>query len=468
MRHNQTGQFNYARLAITGIGIGFLLIIIAFQIPQDGAENIIANSTNITEPANTTLTEEVEGQTPQLNESATESSTPTPTPIPAPFPISCRPQYPLGASNWNSDFETTNFTSLDEIYAEIYGAKRDTIDLYAVAYYNNRKAFEGLSNNSIEQLNKIDPKKLTVEKGSKLFLPPPEWINFYREFPTPILDQTNTIGANNHINISGSSALFPLSLQIATCYSEVTGNATAVQSKSTERGLFDYCQDDVSLFGASSKEIDKNLVDKYGCKDVNFLEFEVAKYTVIIFINDNNRYADDLIKTPLTEEEQIELLLTASLWSDIRGDWGDEPITRYYPALEGGIFEIVKNELFPTWSIETEIPNFIENEDYSIPEKVVANDYAIGISGMSYFRKFSTNLRTIPIDSILPNPDTVNTNYPLTRSLYLYIGETNYRENSLYRDFINYYLAYELDFIDELGYFRPSSDGFINNPNTIP
>src|SRR5688572_1691301 len=454
MKYISSKQSSYGYLIIPGIVMGALLISIAFLVPNN-LVTPVASSTSTPTPSIAVT----------LPTSTNSVSIPTAEPPLVLFP--CSPQYPPNLPlDWISDYTATDAIALEDIYTQKYGKKQSKLDLYAVAYYNNRKSLEETS------YYFIDPIKLSVENGGKIFLPPPIWIDTYVAFPIPILKTIIQNNIDSTINISGSSVLYPLSLQMSKCFREATkAGQIRVRSNSTLLGLFDYCQGDVDLISAS-EEITQEMMDRSRCTGVNFLKFEVARYAITIFINEESPYSNDVRDNPLTRAELRRLLISANSWNDIRNSWDDKPIKRYYTSSQGGTYEIVKKELFPDLVTNPANSTFFEiGEDYLIPSNVVNDKYSVGFSGDSYYQIYKDQLRVIPIDDISPNPDTINgdnPSYPLTRSLYLYTGATNYEKNALLQYFINYYLAYEFDFIDELGYFYPSKDGFLNNPNMFP
>ena len=415
-----------------------------------------------------------EPPTPTSSETSSIESPPTEVPDgstvvnPLLIPITSRPplciQYPPNQSGWDTNYRSTSSITLEKLYRDTYGLPRDFDDIYALAYYNNRKALENRN-----MYASIDPEKLSIQsKDQTIFLPPPAWIDKYREFPVPILEITQD-KTYTSLDISGSSVLDALSSQIVKCFDEATNNyAISLGSKSTAVGLFDYCQGNADIVSAS-EEITPNLMDENGCSGINFLKFEVASDSIVIFINENNPYADDLRESPLTRSELRQLLFSAASWKDVRSTWGDEPINRYYPSTKGGSFEIVRNELFPGGNASGEIPNLSAQEgdgDYFAVGGVINDPLAIGFSRYGPYQINNQNLIALPIDNISPISETIqgeSPTYPLTRSLYLYTGESKFNENPLLRYFINYYLAYELDYLDELGYLYPDKESFLND-----
>ncbi len=411
----------------------------------------------------TVMITDTPGGRPTPTSLPTRPFTPAETPL---IPHQCDLKYPSAAEGQGITFIADKPMLLQELYTKTYGTPRDNYDLYAVVYFNNRKALE---NNSY---NAIDPYYLSVEKNWVIFLPPMAWINGYRDFPMPVLYPINLDGTNLSISLSGTSILYPLSLQISNCFENMTNFHVSVNSNSTATGLFDYCRGVADIFSASVNDFSSVAVGGNRCQGVQFMNFEIARYAVVIFTNSKNTYANDMIAHPLNQDELRKLLFSAKFWSDVRNTWNAEPISRYFPSPPSGTFETVKNKIFPSWNVDSPIPNLDNTEDSKVLiNQVIANNYSIGFAGYNDYQTNRESLRAIPVDNISPNPDTIGgskPSYPLTQQLDLYIGGTLYSQSPLVKYFVHYYLTYEFDFIDKLGYFKPSKYGFLNNPDTFP
>jgi phosphate transport system substrate-binding protein len=407
-----------------------------------------SNSPKTQPPIQETATEEVNAETPSI--------------------MPCAPQYPPPQAGWISSYEARSPISLGELFIQKYGdIRRDNFDLYAIAYYNNRKALEK------KTFDAIDPVQLDLDRGGNYFLPPLGWINQYRDFPIPILEAANRDNVDPRIKVSGTSLLYPLSSQISKCFKEATSpyQIYVEPASNTNLGLADYCRGRSDIFGGS-EDITSEMLTESGCTGVDFLHFEIAVDAIVLFINNNNSYAKQVIEAPLTNEELKRLIFSANTWGEVRSNWGDETINRYFPPRESGAFEVVKNEIFPDLNTEYPIPNlFVDKSDNFSIGMVVNDSNSIGFSSYSSYQLNNINLMALSIDGVSPNLDTISADdsgYPLTRKLYLSTGTTTYNEKPLIRFFISYYLAYEFDFLDELGYFYPNNFDLLNNPNTIP
>ncbi|MBN8581134.1 MAG: protein kinase [Anaerolineae bacterium] len=395
------------------------------------------------------------------------TSLPPPTPISSPtIPVMGSDQCALPLDPLAHDYLAPRYLLLREVFIGHFDSEPDFNDLYAIVYYNNRKIIEG------HQYDFIDPSRLDVGKGSKIIIPSKKWIDDYKKFPVtiPLLPQ---IDSRSALEISGSSVLSHLSTQISRCSAEAIGvELRAINSGNTVSGLQDLCQGKVDLFGANM-EIDSTMLVEHHCGDIELEKFEVARYAMVVLINKNNPNADDMLNDPLTATELTKLLVDARLWKDVRDDWSNnEDIARFYPSLESGEFEIVKSNIFPD-SVVADVPELNVNDNSQLLiEEITENAHAVGIVDYESFQSYENNSQLIAIpvvgfyvNSAIDDPDS---KYPLMTSLYLYAEKHAYENNETLRGFINYYLALELDFLENLGYLDPSNRGYRGNRDTVP
>lgn len=402
--------------------------------------------------------------TATLTSTITHTFTPSTTPIPSPtstptFVLS--DQCKLTAAPSSQDYPVPGHLLLSEVYEQEFNEEHVSNDMYAIAYYNNRKILEGYSKYHV-----IDPIGLDVRKDWTIFIPPQDWIDAYKQFPStipfPIPEDSQS-----EFEISGSSVLSRLSAQISKCSAEII-KTKLVQKNSgtTDSGLHDLCQSKADLFGAS-KEIDP----RSSCVELE--KFEVAKYAMVIFIHKDNPIVDDIQKNPLTHEELANLLTGASSWENIREYWENgELITRYYVPLESGEFEIVQDGIFPNKLVFDPGQLNIYHDGQSLIDAATKDVNAVGIVDYASYQRCENKnqLIAIPVNGVYAGSAIANNDsrYPLMTTLYLYAAKHSYEENATLRSFINYYLSHEFDFLEDLGYLYPSKKGYTGNRDTVP
>jgi ABC-type phosphate transport system substrate-binding protein len=368
------------------------------------------------------------------------------------------------------DYFVSGHLLLEDVYRKQFSSEPDSNDLYAIAYYNNRKILEGYSKYYV-----INPISLDVRRGWKIFIPPQEWIDKYKKFPITIPMPAQTTSPSEFY-ISGSSILSHLSAQISKCSSETIGVGLAqINSGNTISGLQDLCQGKAVLFGAN-REVDATMMTEHSCGGVELEKFEVARYAMVVLINKDNLNADDIQRNPLNNAELTRILTITRSWKDVRGYWSNsKSIARYYPSLESGEFEVVKNGIFPDRIIDQDdLPGLsIYNDKQSLLDKVAEDTNAVGIMDYDSYQNYQNKdqLIAIPINGVYVSSAITSNNssiYPLMATLYLYVEKNSYETNETLRSFINYYLSHELDFLDDLGYLYPSKKGYAGNRDTVP
>jgi serine/threonine protein kinase/ABC-type phosphate transport system substrate-binding protein len=448
-------EFSLSNIAIYTILVTAIVVLLSRPLAQPLSPVSTPSITSV--QTTTTMVSIVETTVPG---SATPATlTPTSTPHSIAMLDLCNSQYDIPQEGCIYKADTS--ISMDELYKIFYKrflVKTQTrYDEVAIAYFNNRKAWEETG------FDMIDFGTFSIKKGQTIFLPHPDLIEEYREFPIPVLEAMDLNNTNSEITISGSSTLYPLSSKIKERFVNVAKTYQInIKSNNTKQGLSDFCKGRAEIFSASEGKLQN-------CPQVTFLKFEIARYAVVIYVSDQNPYKKKLEEHPLTGSELLKLLTSAKSWKDVREELdpkGESVINRYYPLLDSGAFEIVNNMIFPNID-SSSLTNLNNIEDeHSIPNKVEGDIYSVGFSSYFDYQKNRDDLFAIPVNGVDPNRDTIegeNPEYPLTRQLYLYTGKDTYYGDSLLRFFINYYISYELDYLDELGYFHPNKTGFLYN-----
>jgi eukaryotic-like serine/threonine-protein kinase len=386
--------------------------------------------------------------------------TPTSLVSATPLPPKCVPQYSIPEAGCN--YTPRDAISVEALYKLFYTRAQTRYDEIAIAYYNNHKA---VADGRYSDM--IDLDSFEVARGQTVFLPPSDWIEEFSEDPRPVLEPMDTGSTSSTINISGSSALYPLSSKIQEQFTKmIAGYQVNIEPNNTRQGLSDFCGGRAEIFMASEENLP-------GCGHGVFMRFEVARFAVAIYMSEDNPFRAKLEDKPLNSQELVKLLTSAKTWKDVREDLdptGEEVVTRYYPDTDSGTFEIVKKTIFPTVGQES-IENLHPNPEEAIPGLVQKDTHSIGFSAYPYYQDHRDNLVPIAVRNVRPNPGTIEgetPDYPLTRQVYLYTDKDTYYGNALVRFFINYYLSYEADYLNELGYFGPNRIKFLYNLSGNP
>ena len=88
---------------------------------------------------------------------------------------------------------------------------------------------------------------------------------------------------------------------------------------------------------------------------------------------------------------------------------------------------------------------------------MLGSPYAIGYFGYAYFQENRDQLKALAINEIEPSFDSAESGaYLLSRSLFIYSDPDIMQSKPQVADFINYYLTYVNDEIQDVGYFPAS------------
>lgn len=269
------------------------------------------------------------------------------------------------------------------------------------------------------------------------------------------------------IIVSGSSTLFPLTEQMATCYAyrtEQHGQLNAdefriqLASVGTHGNLDQLCDGTEDLHNASDRLTQAEL-RAHGCSDArlsDLIELTVAKDALTIVRGRPLADGDNANLPVNLNDRQLRFLLAyADHWSEIHPTGSDKPIVRYYPSLDSGTRSVLLSHIFAASDL-TNVDVF-SNVNYVRPHEddawaarqIARNPNAIGFFGYRFYREQSVNLIALPIAGKMPEDSE---EYPLMRPLYLYTTGAKIAENALLRDFLHYYLLSLDEYTQNMGY----------------
>lgn len=103
--------------------------------------------------------------------------------------------------------------------------------------------------------------------------------------------------------------------------------------------------------------------------------------------------------------------------------------------------------------------NVVSSEDDNeLVRRIAGNPNAVGFFDYAYgyacYEQSADTLKALAVDGVAPTADTVDSGeYPLARPLYVYTTSNIMQEKSQVADFVDYYLTYVDEEIDDVGYF---------------
>ncbi|UTW54145.1 substrate-binding domain-containing protein [Kordiimonas sp. SCSIO 12610] len=319
--------------------------------------------------------------------------------------------------------------------------------------------------------------------------------------PSALLAQSAFVQPEEgQIHIAGSSTVFPFVTKVATEYTEKTGNAyPTIEATGTGAGIIQFCSNtpdiSIDIATASRRILTSEIQLCFNNAHSEIIEIKLGYDGIGLT---RSRLASDMAlslkdiylalaaKLPSTDSNGNVILIDNpyKTWNEINPSLPEEPIHFFGPpatsgtrdafdelvlfegclnASEGDAGEVEqasKCSEIRTDGIYTEIG---ENDDLII-QRLQTNDTAVGIIGFNFLNRNNAILQAIPIAHIgskpqLPTSDNIkNGNYPISRTLYLYIKKDRMESSDALQAYINE-LTSEAAFGD---------DGYLAKEGLIP
>jgi phosphate transport system substrate-binding protein len=278
------------------------------------------------------------------------------------------------------------------------------------------------------------------------------------------------------INIAGSSTVYPLSEAVAENFNKdgFTGNVN-IASVGTGGGFERFCKTGETDIANASRAIKDSEME--ACAALNParvpLEFRVGTDAIAVVVSKENTFAKDI-----TLEELGLLFTSAEKWSDVRADWPAEPIQRFTPGTDSGTFDFFVEvviqkpqkieKLDDAKKLALDATNIQTSEDDNVlVQGVEGSPYAIGYFGFAYYKQQESRLIALSVDGIAPSFETAESGeYVLARPLFIYSDANVLKQKPQVAGFINYFLTYVNEWIDDVGYF-PASEEALNTARQL-
>lgn len=281
----------------------------------------------------------------------------------------------------------------------------------------------------------------------------------------PVVDPLAVTG---NIIVAGSSTVFPLTERIAERFqSEGYGDNITIDSIGTGGGFERFCKEGASDIANASRPIRDSEVENCTAINRTPVEFRVGTDALAVVVNPANTWAADMTVEQLCHAFSADF----ANWSDIDPNWPAEPIRRYSPGTDSGTYDyFIEAVMAPCYPEEgkgeemfLKAANLQQSEDDNVLVQGVAGDAnSIGYFGFAYYTENSGSLTDVTINGVTPDAATVEDgSYALARPLFIYSDPTVMKDKPQVADFINFYLTYVNEEIDDVGYF-PASEAALN------
>jgi phosphate binding protein len=283
------------------------------------------------------------------------------------------------------------------------------------------------------------------------------------------LPEVNPLEVTGDIITAGSSTVFPLTEAMAERFKDegYAGNIT-IDSIGTGAGFERFCKAGETDISNASRAIKDSEIES--CKAIGRepIEFRVGTDALAVVTHPENAFLQDVTL------EQLAKIFSkdAAKWSDIDPSWPAEDIHRFVPGTDSGTFDYfveavmdksyVKDTAADKGKGEEAIlgaANLQQSEDDNVLVQGVEGDKnAVGFFGFAYYQEEGSKLKLLKINGVEATFDNVEGgSYALARPLFIYSDAKVIKEKPQVAAFINFYLSFVNEEIDEVGYFPASA-----------
>ncbi len=271
------------------------------------------------------------------------------------------------------------------------------------------------------------------------------------------LPEVDPLAVTGDIVTAGSSTVFPLSERMAERFQdEGYDGLITIDSIGSGAGFERFCVAGETDISNASRPIRDTEIESCQAIGREPIEFRVGTDALAVTVSADNDFATDV-----TMEELAQIFSTAETWADVRSDWPAEPILRYIPGTDSGTFDYFVEEVFE----EDQEPILsasnleLSEDDNVLVQGILGSPYAVGFFGYAYYAENQDTLNILAIDGIEASAENVdNASYPLARPLFIYSTADIMAEKPQVADFINFYLTYVNEEVEDVGYFPASPD----------
>jgi len=265
------------------------------------------------------------------------------------------------------------------------------------------------------------------------------------------------------IRIDGSSTVFPISEAVAEEFSQVSNTRVNVGFSGTGGGFEKFCRGETQVSDASRPIKDSEVEACAGAGIDDIIELQVAIDALTVMVNPSNDFV-----TCMTVDELHQIFVNggAERWNEVRAEWPDDKIIKYYPGTDSGTFDYFVEAIIESVDEAAgHTGDGTASEDDNILAQGIENDpNAIGYFGFAYFLEAGQALKAVAVDGgegcVEPSFDSaLNGTYePLSRPLFIYTRASFLAERPEMIGFINFYLENLDVLVPDVGYVTMPAD----------
>ena len=260
------------------------------------------------------------------------------------------------------------------------------------------------------------------------------------------------------IQIDGSSTVYPITKEIVEQYQASTQEKVdiTIDFSGTGGGFKKFCQGEIDVNNAS-RPIQIEEMKVCNQEQIRYIELPIAFDAITVVVNPQNEWLESITIQELEKIWSPKAEKKVTRWSQIRGDFPNQPLNLYAPGTDSGTFDYFTEAVVGKAGASRS--DYLKSEDDDILVQGVSQDpNALGYFGLAYYEQHSDKMKAVGIDSgsgaVVPSRETVEqAQYqPLARPLFIYINATLAQKNPALRQFVEFYLEKAPEIIPEVGY----------------
>jgi phosphate transport system substrate-binding protein len=279
-------------------------------------------------------------------------------------------------------------------------------------------------------------------------------------------------GLSGSIFVSGSSTVEPITTAVAKLFGDANPDvAIQVEGPGTGDGFAKFCAGETDISDAS-RPIKGEEAQTCADAGIEYIELKVAidglsvvtsaKDTAIECLSFADLWVllgpDATGRNNWSDADDAAAELSAKVGTDfgtLHAPYPDAPLTILGPGEESGTFdsfvELVLAKVAKALEVEDDAPRpdyTASPNDNVIIEGIAANDTSLGWVGFAFVEENLDVVKPLAVDKgkgcVEPTPETIAAgDYPIARSLYIYVNAAKLAENPALEAFVDFYLTDE-------------------------
>ena len=274
---------------------------------------------------------------------------------------------------------------------------------------------------------------------------------------------------SGEIFITGSSTVEPISIAAGDAFADLNPNVgVVVEGPGTGDGFAQFCAGEADITDAS-RAIKAAELEDCTANGIEFVELEVAIDGLSVITSVENTAVECLSLVDLyallgpdatgydnwtdANDKAAELGALVTDLGAVNAPYPDAPLTVTAPGEESGTFdsfvELAIDKVAKVLEVEdaTVRPDYTASpNDNVIIEGIGSNPTSLGWVGFAFLEENLDTVKPLNIDAgdgcIEPTPESIASgDYPIARSLYIYVSKKSIDENPAVAPFVDFYVG---------------------------